>query len=211
MVMIFVGLDLETSGIDHDISVPIEFGLAIPTPGGVQELATYNLRIGGWKWADDPWLTRVGQPTWEWNYQSAKIHNITKEELENVQPVADVDEFVRQILDDHHSPTRNDKAVYCMIGWNVAGFDRPFVEKHMPLTFERFSYRTIDLNAICYALAEPNVRSYDTIKNRSKQYGADKVGGPEMAHQAGWDAATSFYAYLYLRDLVRQGDRVDWM
>ncbi len=210
--MIFVGLDLETSGIDHDRSVPIEFGLAIPTPDGVQQLAQYNYRIGGWKWDDDyTWATRWMHETWAWNYRSGEVHKIPKVALEGLRTVEEVDVLIRLILDDHQSPTRSDKAVYCMMGWNVAGFDRPFVQKHMPLTFERFSYRTIDLNAICYALAEPNVRSYDTIKNRAKQYAADKVGGPEMQHQAGWDAATAYYAYLYLRDLVRQGDKVEWM
>jgi DNA polymerase III epsilon subunit-like protein len=184
--MKFVGVDLETSGIDHKTSVPIQFGIAF------QGINTWYAWDIGWDWNQ-----------WEWNEEAAAIHNISKYRLEKAMDAKRVDSLIESFLDRN----KIDGQRFCMIGWNVAGFDRPFIEKHLPKTFSMFSYRTIDLNAICFALAIPNVRSYDRVKRNSKEYALERMGNIEGGtwHDAGFDALASLYSYEYLRSLTNAG------
>lgn len=188
--MKFVGVDLETSGTDHETTVPIQFGYA--EYGGVPK----SWYIGGWDWNE-----------WEWNETAASVHNIPKNVLQIAPTASTVDPVIAHYLARRIPEGQS----YCMIGWNVAGFDRPFIEKHLPLTFAQFSYRTIDLNAICFALAIPKERSYDRIKKESKDYALVRIGdvAEESWHDAGFDALAAVYSYEYLRIMARSGRYFD--
>ena len=188
--MKFVGVDLETSGTDHDKSVPIQFGYA---DGEGKPRSWY---IGGWDWNE-----------WEWSERAAEVHNINKTKLQIAATAPQVDAIVSNFLARRQPEGQS----FCMIGWNVAGFDRPFIEKHMPLTFSLFSYRTVDLNAICFALAIPQVRSYDRIKKESKEYALLRIGDSheEAWHDAGFDALAAIYSYEYLRKMAWSGINFD--
>lgn len=196
--MKFVGVDLETSGTDHEKSVPIQFGIAFQ---GEDKWHAWD--IGGWKWADDkPVIGPAGTVFYEWNEEAFEVHKITKQRLQIAPTAEQADSLISGAI----LPRKPEGQRFCMIGWNVAGFDRPFIEKHLPKTFSMFSYRTVDLNAICFALAVPQVRSYDRVKNESKDYALEKMEGHEtLWHDAGFDALASLHSYEYLRKMAWSG------
>lgn len=97
------------------------------------------------------------------------------------------------------------------VGWNVAGFDWPFVERDFPQVASEFAYRTVDLNAIVFNLSEAREEPYDEIKGAAKDYGAacmkdlESPGLTNVAtwHDAGYDATASLFSWEYLRSLSR--------
>ena len=81
----------------------------------------------------------------------------------------------------------------------------PFVQKLLPHTFSLFSRRTVDLNALCFAL-DGKVDNgmpvkVDTWKKRAKLYAIEKIGY-ENQHDAGWDAMMHLYSFEYLRNVM---------
>ena len=101
-----------------------------------------------------------------------------------------------------------------MVGWNVAGFDRRFLRRQLPLLNGVFSYRTLDLNAVVFAMTEAGMHAptgrawtYDRLKRDVKTHAADYartiLGYEEAWHAAGYDALCSLLAYERLRSLLR--------
>lgn len=174
-----IGLDFETSGTDPwGSAVPIEIGLAVRTPSA--EIATFEALIGRWSWnVDTPWSEK-----------SAAIHGITKDELAKAEPVKIVDIRVAHWLIEQGATNRMRSIT---VGWNVAGFDRQFITRWMPVTNSLLSYRTVDLNALVFGLAGDDAQAYKNIKDKANSLSVEGLEG--TWHRAGFDAVRSLRAF----------------
>lgn len=182
MTFMFVGLDGEMSGTELSEGARlIQIGLALDNAA-----YTANINPGELSW--DP--------------EAEAVHKIPRESLPS-EPNADVTDanaysFLVSLGAD---PKRRNNTI--AVGWNVGSFDMPFVKETLPQLNSLFSRRTVDLNALCFALdgkEENGMRvNAETWKKRSKEYAIEKIGY-EDAHNAGWDAKMSLYCFYYLRE-----------
>lgn len=82
------------------------------------------------------------------------------------------------------------------LGWNIAGFDMPFVRKYLSKTNAWFSRRTIDMNALCFffdvAGNQPLLEAKALLKKQCKN---------QYTHNALADAKAAAEGFRYL---VRQ-------
>lgn len=186
----FLGLDFETSGTDHDRSAPIQLGIANDTG------AVFNMLIGGWDW-DDPQLVRYESRAW--SEEAFGVHGITKDRLASAPGPEVVDALAFEWLNKN---VPRHPAGRIPVGWNVSGFDVPFLRQHFPQTARAMSYRSVDLNAITFFLASCGIGKYQDIKGTVKATAALRIatehGGEEKWHDAGYDALASLYAYQAL-------------
>jgi len=190
----YIGLDFETSTADAwGDAVPIEIGIAYNLNRGERPEDDYyqvhNLRIGRWDW-------KVAG----WDPESAAVHGITKEELEGEPPVWQVDAKLSaaMLFDGFTSNRMNNIAV----GWNVAGFDRQFITRWFPYLDKVFSYRTFDLNVLCFAIAGSDEGMYNKVKREAKKYAQGKIGQKANWHQAGYDAHAALHSMQYLLGIL---------
>jgi DNA polymerase III epsilon subunit-like protein len=204
-----IGLDFETSGTDHEESAPIQIGLANRDGEVMVSL------VGGWKWLGE-W--RGMEKAYEWNERSFEIHRIERDRLASAPPAAEVDREAARFVTSSYKGVRSNWVV--AVGWNVAGFDLPFLRKHFPKTQRNMSYRSIDLNAIVFAVTESGLTrptgeawTYKALKGFVKNAAAERVAaesdffdGAEW-HDAGYDALASLYAYDALRGVLRTSGR----
>lgn len=90
------------------------------------------------------------------------------------------------------------------VGWNVGGFDIPFVRYYLPQSFKRLSYQTVDLNTLCFSIAKVRGIPFHTIKTQAKEYSdTTQAGFTTHRHDAGYDAAAALYEWEFLLDLIR--------
>ena len=188
--MKFIGLDFETSGSDiNDGAVPIQLGLATRVSG---KLETTSLLIGGWQWGKDA----------TWSDEAEEIHGFSKQDLEGIEPVRLIDIRLAHWL-IHVGKATGPRMWNLAVGWNVAGFDMPFIRKYMPALSSLLSYRTIDLNALVLAASNGQVSEYKRIKSLAKDGAAHAIGREAAWHDAGYDAEASLRAYEYLAEYIK--------
>ena len=204
----FIGLDLETSGTDiFSGAVPIQLGIAVRPEGKALEAKGWY--IGGWEWENlqpETYGPSHTQRAW-WSSDSQKIHGLTPMGLKNMPTSFDVSRNAVEWLDNQGMPKPADLHI---VGWNVAGFDLPFVRKYMPALDRRLSYRTVDLNAVTFALSGcqyfGRTMGYQGIKRASKEYALEEMsvlGIPEEWHDAQFDAIAALYCYDWLVRMTR--------
>jgi hypothetical protein len=196
--VVFVSLDLETSGTDHDLSVPIQIGLALDP---ISTRAT-GMFVGGWDWK-----------RYEWTEESEKIHQIPRDLIDAAVPANMVDGLMAHWLWSRLPEYAQERRAYVVpVGWNIAGFDLPFVRKHFPILSNLLGYRTLDLNAVCFFLG--GKRGWYAFKQEAKGKGLDILkaldeGGNyysmELAHDAQFDAL------LAMASLKALGENLPWM
>lgn len=196
--LIYIGIDFETTGTDFETSVPIEFGMATEW-GNVHERL-----IGGWDWNDRPWSA-----------EAEGIHKISQDDLRLARPADWID---KDFVDWVHLMVGADPKRIIAVGWNVASFDLPFLRRYLPQTSKAISYRTVDLNAIVFAIVEAELRdaygepwTYYGLKDHLKREAADRIEGEtgtdQAWHRAGYDALASIYAFDELLDILRRSSR----
>lgn len=185
----FVGLDLETSGVDVDAgAVPIQLGMSL---GG---LSTFSELIG--------WNFAFGQETWDG--KAAEIHKIPLDDVRNAPSPDTVARMALGWLPEHKERS------LIGVGWNVGTFDFPFIARYMPSLARSFQYRFVDLNAVCFTLGMAGNRGmngdqafgYKAWKNRAKKAAEQMIGTESRWHDAGYDAAASLFAWWYLCDHI---------
>ena len=144
----------------------------------------------------------------QWSEQAFAVHGITRRRLSSSPSPAEVDaqlyEFLIAIGAD-----ANNRGKTIPVGFNVGAFDMPFVKDSLPKSYSLFSRRTVDLNALCFALdyKEENgmpVKA-ETWKKRAKAYAIEQIGAQNQ-HDAGWDSLMHIYCFEYLRQLIK-GDK----
>lgn len=188
----FIGLDLETSGVEHGVHRTIQVGVCT----GMEDTYTDLLDWG---------------PGIPWDDEAEKVHGIPRDALEQAgQLPGDVDYALHKWLS-----LRGKQKDMIAVGWNVGSFDLPFIFRDLPLTHSYLSRRSVDLNSLCFSL-EQSTRilgaktpgySWETWKKRSKQY-AQKVlsgNGESSWHDALYDAKASLLAFYWLSERMAEG------
>lgn len=175
----YYGLDFEASGTNPwGLHAPIEIGIVL-------EDYQIESRIGAWSWSE-----------WEWQEEAEAVHGIPKEALQGAPNVWKVDvETTAWGLRN----TRTDRMNRVIVGWNVAGYDRQFITRHMPNLNRFFSYRAVDLNSLLYAKTNTS-KEYGKLKHEAKAY-AEAVIGEKAWHSARFDAAAALASFEYLRNV----------
>lgn len=105
------------------------------------------------------------------------------------------------------------KKRFIPVGWNVAGFDMPYIKREMPELAQMFHYRSVDLGAVCYTLSEvfkpAGIWDYKDLKESSKlhaeaefqKYFPDREG---TWHDAGYDAMASLFSWDFLKGIIER-------
>lgn len=137
----------------------------------------------------------------DWSMEAAAVHGIPLEIVQLFEPPREADLILVDWLTQIGAKTSS-RARTVPVGFNVGAFDMPFVRDLLPNTAAYFSRRTVDLNALCFALA--GKYNFETWKKLAKQYAIEKIGY-ENQHDAGWDAMMHLYAFEYLSAEIRKG------
>ena len=144
----------------------------------------------------------------QWSEQAFAVHGITREKLSTSLSPEIVDVKLYEFLVELGADTKR-RGKTIPVGFNVGAFDMPFVKDSLPKSYSLFSRRTVDLNALCFALdyKEENgmpVKA-ETWKKRAKAYAIEQIGA-ENQHDAGWDSLMHIYCFEYLRQIIK-GDK----
>jgi hypothetical protein len=182
MSFMYVGLDGEMSSSELDRGGRLlQIGLAL------ENGASYSAMIN------------PGEMLWD--EKAVSVPGFTRDMLPLMPNFEDVDRNAYEFLVAQGAdPRRRTKTV--PVGWNVGAFDMPFVRTTLPATYSLFSRRTVDLNAICFALDGEDNLNFESWKKLSKEYAIEKIGY-EDAHDAGWDAKMSLYCFEYLSNNLK--------
>jgi hypothetical protein len=109
-------------------------------------------------------------------------------------------------LDKGASPKHRAKTV--PVGFNITGFDMPFVKKTLPKVYSLFSRRTAELNGMLWLLhgKEDNGHavSFEGWKKKAMEYAHDSLDD-YLPHDAGWDAKRHLLCYEYLQSVILEG------
>jgi len=141
----------------------------------------------------------------QWSEQAEAVHGLSLELLQAfASPPAQVDEELYEFLIALGADTKR-RGKTIPVGFNVGSFDMPFVKDSLPKSFSLFSRRTVDLNAICFALDHKEHNGMpvkaETWKKMAKAYAIQKIG-MENQHDAGWDSLMHIYCFEYLRGII---------
>ena len=144
----------------------------------------------------------------QWSEEAEAVHGLPLELVQSFRPAAEVDEDLYEFLMSIGAdPKRRSKTI--PVGFNVGAFDMPFVKDSLPKSYSLFSRKTVDLNALCFALDysvdNGHVVNAETWKKRAKAYAVEKIG-MENQHDAGWDSLMHIYCFEYLRQIIK-GDK----
>lgn len=176
--MTFVGLDVETTGTELGKSALVQIGIALPNITYVRDVR-------------DPLVTTgeiVPDP------EALKINGFTMGRIQKAQRIEEVDLILADRLKEDHGIT--EKSLIA-VGWNVGGFDLPFIRRDMPRVSQFFHYRVVDLNSIVFLLAG-NGPNYDRFKEQLKKEAETRVTSTAGWHDAGFDAEASLAAFQVL-------------
>lgn len=187
-----IGLDFESSGANPwGESAPIQIGMNVWASSTEKPFdSSFRSFIGGWDFRNE----------WEWNEEAFGVHGIPQDRLEKAPRIHEVDVRAATWMYDNDMGTRRMWNV--IVGWNVGGFDRQFVTRHMPNLNRLLSYRTLDLNAVVFSLAGGSELKFKKIKGAAKEYADNRIGEC-MRHDALTDARAALYEYEFLQDLAK--------
>lgn len=180
--MRFLGVDIETTGSDFtDRIKTIQIGV-------------FDTETG------DLFRSDIGWPEGLFDMvpEATAIHGFTIGRILKAPSAHEVDEHLSRWMAEHGVTEKRGVA----IGFNVGGFDLPFVRRDLPEASRRLSYRSADLNAICFALAAAKGLSWMSVKETVKKEARleASIRTTLQPHDAAYDAMEAVYAY---RCLVR--------
>jgi hypothetical protein len=103
-----------------------------------------------------------------------------------------------------------EKRILIPVGFNVGRFDMPFIEDALPKSAALFSRRSIDLNAICFAMhktiyAHGGYPKWSGWKKLAKTYGKNKIEELQIKgseHNALYDAILAIFCLEFLRKAI---------
>lgn len=151
----------------------------------------------------------IGQEAgWYKSEQASAVHKIPDEDILRAPRADEVDSLLYRWLQYRleDSRVRGERAglrPFIPIGWNVGGFDMPFVRATLPLSSGLISRRSLDLNALCYSFEDARVTYQGERCSFSKwrQLAHDYAGrslGEDGWHNALFDARAALEAYVFL-------------
>lgn len=147
-------------------------------------------------------------PGWYKSEQASGVHNIPDEDIWFAPRPDVVDQRLCQWLEERldDARARGDHTglrPFIPVGWNVGGFDMPFVRKFLPVSCELISRRSLDLNALCYAFEDGQVTyqgerlSFIGWQRLAHSHANDQFDNPQW-HNALFDAQAALEAYNFL-------------
>jgi DNA polymerase III epsilon subunit-like protein len=189
---IYVGIDLETSGTDWRKHGIIQVGAAVLGLPGANGLQPYT---------EATYVSDVNVEDREIDPEATKIHGFSEERMRSAPAAGDVDANLAEFLKRLEN-WRGVKHRLIAVGWNVAGFDLPFIADRFPRSYDLLSDQTSDLNAAAFLLSDALDIDFSKLKERAKRYAARELGGTERWHDALYDARASLHCREYFRRLV---------
>ena len=207
----FIGLDLETSGTEiEEGAVPIQVGMAVLVNDST-EPSLFKSNIG-WRYFNGP-PQRDVFPTW--SDEAEGIHHLTQDTIRAAPRPSIVEgEAARWLAIE--APDTN-RAAIIPVGWNIAGFDMPFIKRYLPGLQAAMAYRSVDLNAVCMSIAQAQLPSplggrwkFQTLRKIVHEVSGGQAsqmyGGHELWHDATFDALASLYAWEALIKVMQGED-----
>ena len=148
------------------------------------------------------------EPGWYKTEQASAIHQIPDDDILSAPRADQVDRRLRRWLEARleESQMRHEHTgirPFIPVGWNVGGFDMPFVRATLPASCELISRRSLDLNALCYAFEDVRVTYQgERLSFVGWQRLAHEKAGEALAedrwHNALFDAQAALAAYNFL-------------
>lgn len=184
--LVFLGVDIETTGSSFVPNIKtIQLGAFDPK---TRDIFREDVGWGEGVFIMDP--------------EATAVHGISRERILAAPSARNIDEQLYAWLTEHGAKPRR----VIPIGFNVGAFDMPFVRRDFPKSATLFSYRTADLNAICFALGAAHEVDWRRFKTVAKSYAKACASGlvPDLKeHDAAYDAVEAWFCYEYLVGLVR--------
>lgn len=136
-----------------------------------------------------------------WEEKAAEVHKIDQEMLykDGIHP-EEVDEELYAWLIGHGADPKH-RATTVPVGFNITGFDMPFIKTTLPKTYSLFSRRTAELNGMLWLLHGKQGRSMDDWKEMAMEYAKINMT-VYKPHDAGWDSARHLLCFEYLKTAV---------
>lgn len=184
MTYLYVGLDGEMSGYLSEGGKLIQIGLTVRTADGLETL---------------DFLINPGEMTWV--ERAAEVHNIPQELIlaEGISN-EEADQRCYDWLIGHGADPRKRKLTI-PVGFNIIGFDMPFIKEQLPRTYSLFSRRMADLNGMIWMLQGKDGMGFTGWKNAGLKY-AEDILVENREHDAGWDSARHLLVFEYFKALV---------
>jgi DNA polymerase III epsilon subunit-like protein len=182
----YIGIDGEMSGTEIESGHKLlQIGLAKYVGDSVESIG-YLINPGEMAWSE----------------QAESVHQFSREDISSrgLSPST-----VDALVSEWANPTDH-KRDFVMVGFNVGSFDRPFIKQTLPITYGKFSRRSVDINSVIFTLSKTNSQ-FERIKAASKEYAFEKMEGmfdgfKNRQHDAEYDAVMSLYCFEYLRTLI---------
>lgn len=210
---VFVGLDLETTA-GHQLGRICQVGVAF----NALETFCEDVNPGNQKnaivverWIDSS-MTWPGGDAWLVETAALKVNGFDSDRMAAGAPTALIDTALADWLHEQCERMGVKRGNLIPVGYNISGFDMPFVNRELPQTASFFSRRTVDLNALCFALGASSQffddagMGWEGWKKRSKRYASQVLGTPHW-HDAGFDATAALLMFLYLHQEMRPDGR----
>lgn len=188
MADVFVGLDCEMTGTNIDVHDVCQIGVYVSG----RELFVSDVR---------PSQPKIFDP------DSLAVNGFTLRRLVVGPPAPEVDQRLVSWLNEMLG-----NATAHPVGWGVSYFDMPFVRKALPLTWRRLSRRSVELTAVCFALAgkremQPTGRKAQVLgwkgwRRASRRYAEERLAhrfDQPRWHDAGYDAGAAYFSYEFLK------------
>jgi hypothetical protein len=184
--VLFVGIDGEMSSPDIELGGQlIQIGLSVGGPSGIETIAFYIRPYDNMFWDD----------------RAAQVHKITRERLKSkgMHP-EEVDETLYAWLVSKGAQP-NHRARTVPVGFNITGFDMPFIKMTLPKTYNLLSRRTAELNGMLWMLHGKQGKTFEDWKDMALEYAKMNMVDYKP-HDAGWDSARHLLCFEYLRTAV---------
>lgn len=162
----------------------IQIGLSVWTDTGIETIAYY--------------IRPEEFPPMEWDLKAAEVHQISQETLKGSgYHRQEVDEALYEWLISKGADPKH-RAKTIPVGFNIGGFDMPFVRQTLPKTYSLLSRRVADLNGMLWLLNGKNNRDFESWKELALEYAKINMNSYKP-HDAGWDSARHLLCYSYLK------------
>ena len=160
----------------------IQIGVAVRLPDGTLSSAS--------------WLINPGEMAWE--ATAAAVHGISYETvIQQGRSQDSVDQELYDWLISHGAHPRQ-RAKNVPVGFNITGFDLPFIKLQLPKTYALLSRRTAELNGMMWLFHGKNNLNFESWKQMGMDYAHMNL--PDYKpHDAEWDAKRHLLVFEWLR------------
>lgn len=183
---LYVGLDGEMSSAAlSEGGRLIQIGLTVRLPDGALDTFSCLINPGEMQWSED----------------AAKVHNISQEDIRDFGlPSELADQMCYDWLIGHGADPKKTRLTI-PVGFNIIGFDMPYVRAQLPMTAELFSRRMADLNGMIWMLQGKEGMGFTGWKNAGLRH-AEAILTDKREHDAGWDSQRHLLVFEYFKQLV---------